>query len=364
MNSLFEHPEAPDQGTALLGEIVTWDLETKEVTAEAVREGLNIANLNPDLAKDLRAITAFRRAIGDYKKDRTIDKVRRDEDVVTFQFTGKHLEETKLSFDYECQVTLNTATGMIDCPENPEIEAHARTMFAHAQMHRTTTDVTRLVQTMFVTCADLYSINPRKGVAYFVPEAHRHFSGQVQTFLEHLGGRLLRFPVPRGTEQGNRSVKEAVEGGLTELLRDLEEAADGWETKTRESTMDKAVKNWQALKHKAEAYSEYLGDRQERLLSELDRIKEKLAERIVNVGEMKEAAKGHKRENEGTTMPDLLTPQPEESETPENESTAPGLLPEPETFNSSEFVSGSGNGPELGEDVLQDAHTNTDPPPF
>ena len=319
MSDLFENENTKLQNEidasklgALLGEIVTWDLETREVTAEAVREGLNIANLNPDLAKDLRAITAFRRAISDYKKDRTIDKVQRDEDVVTFQFTGKHLQNAKLSFDYECQVTLNTATGVIDCAENPEIEAHARTMFAHAQMHRTTSDVTRLVQTMFITCADLYSINPRKGVAYFVPEAHRHFSSQVQTFLEHLGGRLLRFPVPRGTEQGNRSVKEAVENGLSELLHQLEDAADDWEDTTRQSTMEKAVKNWQGLKHKALAYSEYLGDRQERLLSELDRIKEKLAERIVSVDEMKEARKGQRRENEDTT-PDLLTPQPEHS---------------------------------------------------
>jgi hypothetical protein len=232
--------------------------------------------------------------VKDLKEDRTIDRVKvdTDSDVIYFQFTRTSLDAAalKIDFNYEALCSLDTATGIITCPESAEIEDHARRMFAHAVAHRTTSDVTRLVQRLFAAHADLYPINPKKGVAYFVPEQFRSFSAQMEDFLTALGGTLPRFPVPRGTEAGNRSVRDAVESGLLALSQELQEAVDAWTESTRGATMDHAIERWQTIKHKAEAYAEYLMDRQASVLAVLAAQRQRLAQKISEITALKETA--------------------------------------------------------------------------
>ena len=94
---------------------------------------------------------------------------------------------------------------------------------------------------------------------------------------------MSQFPVPRGTVVGNRSVQDAVQAGLTDLLTELESAAEGWDEKTRQSTMDKAVERWEKIKYKVEAYGEYLGSEQDRLRDGIAAAREKLAARIAEL---------------------------------------------------------------------------------
>ncbi len=277
----------------LLGEIVTWDLGSVELPVATVKQALTDAGLPEDSLGDLRTQTAFGRAIKDLREGRAIDKVQTDNKtgIAVFQFTRKTLDAARLSlnFAFEAKCCLDTKTGDITCSDSPEIESYARTMLARALTHRTTSDITRLVQRMFLSHADLYAINPKKGVAYFVPEEFRGFSAQIEDFLAALGGSLLRFPVPKGTEAGNRSVRDSVESGLLALSSELQEAVDAWGEKTRGSTMDNAVERWQIIKHKAEAYSEYLGDRQASLLATLAEQRRRLATRIDEVTALKAA---------------------------------------------------------------------------
>lgn len=284
-------------GAPLLGEIVTWDMTSSEVTQEAVLNALNAAQLSLDVAGDLRATAAFNRACKSLKEDRAIDKIKRNGSVISFQFTRKHLVESQgvIQFDREARVMLDTETGRIQCDESHELEKHAQELFDHATSHRNTSDVTRMVQKLFANHADLYPINPRKGVAYFVPHEHRHFAEKCEHFLNELGGQLLRFPVPKGTAEGNRSVRVAVEEGLAGLLHDLEAAAEDWSETTRTSTMDAAIERWKQIKHKAESYAEYLGDRQATLLDELTAAKGRLAERIATVEAEKATADGNRQ---------------------------------------------------------------------
>jgi len=283
-----------DPHAELLGEVVTWDMGARELPFSQITAALDAAGLPRGEAAGLRSTTAFTRAVRDLREGRTIDRVTTDRTtgLVTFQFTRKALDAAglQLDFTYEALCTLDTDSGHIECADSPEIEAHARTMFAHALAHRNTSDVTRLVQRLFAAHADLYPINPRKGVAYFVPEAHRDFSAKVEEFLRSLGGRLLRFPVPKGTPEGNRAVKTSVEQGLHALSDELTEAVDAWDEKTRPSTFDKAIARWQAIKHKAEAYSEYLGDRQAALLAHLDEQKKRLAQKVAELTAARDAA--------------------------------------------------------------------------
>jgi hypothetical protein len=292
----------------LLGEIVTWDLASLTVPYDRVVSALSESGLPLEAATDLRPQTAFSRACREFREDRTIDRIKREGDAVTFQFTRKALEDNGLlGFDYECLVHLDTASGTITCPESPDIEEAATRLFAEALRQRNTNDITRMVQGLFQAHADLYPINPRKGVAYFVPEKFRDFSGRCETFLTSLGGKLLRFPVPKGTAEGNRSVKDSVEGGLSTLVDELAAAVDSWDEHTRESTFEKAVEKWTTVRHKAEAYSEYLGEKQAGLLARLDAEKSRLAAKVSALAIAKETAKN---DGQPSLFPPVETEEP------------------------------------------------------
>jgi hypothetical protein len=303
----------------LLGEIVTWDMQAQELPLATVRQALDDSGLPPESIGDLRTATAFGRAIKELKEGRAIDRIKTDtkSGIVHFQFTRKTLEASGLQIDFafEALCSLDLSNGWIECPGSPQIEAHARAMFAHAVNHRQTSDITRLVQRLFEQNADLYPINPRKGVAYFVPERFRAFSAQMEDFLSALGGTLLRFPVPTGTESGNRSVRDSVENGLLALSEELQQAVDTWNEKTRGATMDHAVERWQTLKHKAESYAEYLGDRQATLLATLATQRQRLAAKITEISALKENVKSCPQAD-GTAQQTLFsTTRPEEPAT-------------------------------------------------
>lgn len=91
---------------------------------------------------------------------------------------------------------------------------------------------------MFERRADLFPIRDRGGV-YFVPQPHAAFVDGVQTFLGKVNGRLARFPVPAGTPPGDRSVKDAVAGGLAELIAEHRAAVALFAADTRESTLNR-----------------------------------------------------------------------------------------------------------------------------
>jgi hypothetical protein len=275
--------------TEFLGEIVSWELDSTEVKYTDVIEALTQAGLPAEEAGEMAPKSAFSRACKELKKDRSIDKVNSKKGIVEFQFTKKHLEDSRLEFDYECLVTLDCETGDISCPENYALEKHAVELFAHARQTRKTNDITRIVQRLFSKHADLFPINS-KGCAYFVPDKHREFTEKIETFLAELGGTLSRFPVPRGTPQGTAAVREAVEQGLQSLLDELNEAVESWDETTRKSTMEKAAEKYQVIQYKVDAYSDYLGGKQERLQEAIKEARAVLAEKVRATIEAETAA--------------------------------------------------------------------------
>jgi hypothetical protein len=269
----------------LLGEIVTWDLRSLEVSYTDVLQALTDAGLDPAAAKEMAPRSAFGRACKELKENRSIDKVSHARGEISFQLTKKEIRDDRVDFDYECRIVLNTETGDLKCDENPVIEQTARDLFAHAMQTRNAADVTRLVQKMFSDHADLYPINPHKGVAYFVPDAHRDFTAKIESFLTKLGGTLPRFPVPKGTIEGNASVRDAVNAGLETVLGELRESVDGFDAETRKSTMEKALEKFEVMRHKVECYGEYLDTKKDALLAELSAAKAALVEKLTAVDE-------------------------------------------------------------------------------
>lgn len=272
----------------LLGEVVTWDISFPEIGVNVVRDALKHAGL-PDIAKDLNNRSAFSRATKHLKENRSIDKVKASRDgKLTFQLTKKSTvkrgSDDVIEFNYESQITIDTETGDIQS-DDKLIESEARRLFTHALDVRTASDVTRMVQKLFKDHADLFPVNPTKGVAYFVPETFREFTTKVDTFLSRLNGQLWRFPVPKGTPQGNKSVQQAVQAGLQSVLDEINECVEGWDDTTRKDTMTRGIKRWKSLEHKARAYGDYLQNEQDGLLAKIDAAKQALVEKASRLGD-------------------------------------------------------------------------------
>ena len=92
---------------------------------------------------------------------------------------------------------------------------------------------------------------------------------KVQAFLGRVNGRLARFPVPEGTPQGDRSVRDAVAGGIGAMIADHRAAVEGFGADTRKDTLERAAERVKQVRHKLSAYAEYLADERLRLEREL-----------------------------------------------------------------------------------------------
>lgn len=268
--------------TELLGEIVSWEMNGQVLALNQIQEALRDSGLDPNEANELTNRQAFGRACRELKANRSIDKLQIGTGpIAKFQLTKKETTVTgTIDFDYEAIIELNCDTGAISCPESSELEKQATELLAFAAQTRNSQDVTRIVQRLFRRNADLFPINS-KGVAYFAPEAHREFTGKVDDFLQKLGGKLQRFPVPRGTEQGNASVKDAVQGGLAAMVDELNEVVSHWDETTRKATMEKAFERYDRVAVKIDAYATYLECAQDNLKAKLAEAKAELAKKIA-----------------------------------------------------------------------------------
>lgn len=266
----------------LLGEIVSWDMYGRELSYAEVQDALRVAGLDPEFASELSTRSAFTRACKHLKDNRQIDKVKSKAGMITFQFTKKVLDGEEYEFDRECRVEVDTDSGQVSCDEKPELAKQAQELLNHAMQTRNASDVTRIIQNLFRSQADLYAIN-RKGAAYFCPEKFRPFTAQVEQFVKAMGGQISRFPVPKGTDHGNASVRDAVSMGLGTLLAELDEAVEGWDEKTRESTMEKVQAKYDQVAMKVDAYAEYLLGAQEGLREKLNAAKGRLVDRIFEL---------------------------------------------------------------------------------
>jgi len=147
-------------------------------------------------------------------------------------------------------------------------------------MHRTGSDVTRVVQKLFDMQADLFPIREAGG-CYFVPVVHLPLVEKVQAFLNKLNGRLGRFPVPAGTAEGDRSVRDAVASGLAAVIAEYRSAVSGFDADTRKETLERAAEKIRRTRLKVEGYAEYLADERGRLDRELTAAQSELRARVA-----------------------------------------------------------------------------------
>ncbi|MBA4191988.1 MAG: hypothetical protein C0467_28750 [Planctomycetaceae bacterium] len=250
-------------GARLLGEVIAWACPGLSVAHTALVAALEAADLDPGVARELAPRHAFARACRTLSDRRIIRAVAEDANTIKFQFTAESREDDRYEYTLETMLTLDKQSGSVSC-ELPGLATLAQEELDRCVAVRTGMDVTRIVQKLFEKQADLFAIRPSGGT-YFVPQRHGAFIDRIQDFLNRVGGRLLRFPVPAGTTEGDRSVTQAVADGLATVVAEHRYAVSLFGTDTREDTLKRAAERIRTTKYKLTVYAEYLAGEKERL---------------------------------------------------------------------------------------------------
>ena len=272
---------AAPPGAALLGEVITWSCGGVRVRHLDLVHALRDAGLDESVARELAPRHAFTRACKRLQQARIIRQVAEDDTHLQFQFTAEHKDGDRYSYDFETLLTLEKARGLVTC-DLPGLATLAQEELDRCIASRTGADVTRVVQKLFERRADLFPIRPAGG-AYFVPREHAAFVEKVQGFLGAINGQLLRFPVPAGTREGDRSVREAVASGLATLIEEHRQAVEGFGTDTRADTLERAAEKIRRTRFKVEGYAAYLAEEKDRLERELDAASRRLWQKVEQI---------------------------------------------------------------------------------
>jgi hypothetical protein len=268
-------------GARLLGEVIAWACPGVSVTHSDLVAALEAAGLDAGVARELAPRHAFSRACKRLSEQRIIRPVAEDATHIKFQFTQESREGDKFEYTLETMLTLDKQTGSVSC-ELPGLATMAQEELDRCIAVRTGGDVTRVVQKCFEREADLFAVRPQGGV-YFVPHRHAAFTDKIQSLLTRVGGRLLRFPVPAGTEEGDRSVTQAVADGLAAVVAEHRAAVAQFGADTRGDTLERAAEKIRNTKFKLTAYAEYLAGERERLDRAVAEAERELREKVERI---------------------------------------------------------------------------------
>jgi hypothetical protein len=270
-------PTVLARGT-LLGEVISWTCPAAAVRYADLLAALADAGLDESAARQILPRHAFARACKKLARERIIRQVSEDADRITFQLTHEARDGDRFEYTLETMLGLDKATGKVTC-ELPGLATLAQELLDQAIVTRNGGDITRVVQRLFERQADLFPIRDRGGV-YFVPGEHTGFVDRVQQFPGRVNGRLARFPVPAGTPHGDRSVKDAVSGGIASMIDEHRRAVSEFGADTRKDTLERAAERVRLVRHKLSAYAAYLQDERERLERELAEAARELSSKV------------------------------------------------------------------------------------
>lgn len=281
--------------TNLLGEIASWRLHENRGLKnkhQDVVAALKTVGFDDKLAKTFVPAQAFSRACSKLKSERVIDVIRDDKDDILFQFSKRQITNDKdeggeeLEYRKEAKILLNKTTGKLECRDDT-IKEEAERELSRCLEERTTTDITNIVTKIFEEQADLIPIS--EGV-YFVPQMFTVFTDKIQKFLELLGRKMRRFPVPAGTQHGDQSVQEAMDSHFHDLLCNMEDAINAFSLTTRDNTIGAVASKINITKTKIESYASYLQDKSKDLMDFVDDVNQRLLAKVALLTEERKNA--------------------------------------------------------------------------
>lgn len=264
-----------------LGQIVTWAVPGGTGLAR-LRDALEAAGLDPQMAADLHPRHLLRRALRDMKAGRVICQLRELGDGwVSFQLTKESAGSTAAVYTSEAVVRLELTTGRVEA-DVPAVRDRARELMDRHATNREAADLTRLLQRIYAAyTADLIPIRDQGG-AYFVPDSHRALVDKTRVLLEGIGGKLRRFAVRLGCEDTAASVAESLTSYLSELIREFRESCATVTADSRVDVIERRAGKMTALKRRMESYRGLLGAYAEQIADELTTAERELLAHITS----------------------------------------------------------------------------------
>lgn len=268
--------QVPDLGE-LLGEIISWE-SPPEVSINALRDALRGAGFKEELARDMLPRHAWARAAKKMEDERVIDKIEDASGVMLFQFTKKHLEDKRWDFSVETILALDKATGKVSCGQWA-LESQAQRLIDEQVGKRSASDVTRIVQGICRSQADLFPIRKQGGV-YFVPDRHSWVIGSLSVLMNAIGGTLTRFPVPAGNTQGRQSAAQIMQEELHSRIDEHIKLIEKYSEKVPDEVLMERSRQIIRLKGELECYESVLNHFSASLKGHWDRANDLLVEKI------------------------------------------------------------------------------------
>lgn len=294
----------PNAGTPC-GEIVSWDIRGEGVSQIDLVNGLKDSNLDPDVARELLTRNAFSRACKKLCESRVIRKLSEDETTIYFQFTRESKEYGEFNYSKEAVISVNKETAKVS-GDNFALVEQAQAELDRAFGVRTSADVTRIIQKLFEANADLFPIR-RRGGAYFVPQTFVEFVGNIDKFITRVNGIFSRWPIFAGTGPGDKSVRNAVANGISEVINEHREAIEKLHKGCHKKSLSKCAEQISATRFKVEAYAAYLEDEKAKLELALDEAQEELRAKLEAIAAEKEAEESGESETEATPEADSVS---------------------------------------------------------
>lgn len=281
----------------LLAKVVGWDTQGVAIEDHLIRNAIAKYELgDPEkLCPELSKKSAFLRGVKDLKKDRLIQQVTRDGDVMRFQMTKQDNDGLTITHTKECVLTLDLETGDIYSEDSPEMAELCQKLLKEAMRTRNAADLNRMVQRLFNSQHGLYPVIKRKGGLYFVTAPDFEFLDRAEAFMVEIGAEFHAIPVPRGTQKGNRSVQQAVSKELEELVAELDLNRMKWDGKTREATIKNAQSELDTIEFRMKALDAYLGNAQKQIQEKIKSSREQLAKSLFDKQQQKRLEKEAKK---------------------------------------------------------------------
>jgi hypothetical protein len=267
--------------TELLGEVISWNCNNACVSHADLVKAMESLKLPTFLLPELPVQSAFRRASKALGQKRLVRALEEDSEAITFQFTLEKRDGEFFTYQTETKLTVEKATGKVSCELQDLREAVQRELDAELKRRRGS-DIGKVLIRLIEQNGGLFPIRPQGG-CYFVAQRHQDFVNKLESLVLRLGCMILRFPVPSGTREGDRSVKDAIANGLSNLVNEYLSMIEAFGADTRESSFEKAASQIQQEKFKVEAYAGYLAGEQARLQSMLDEASAKLKAKVATL---------------------------------------------------------------------------------
>ena len=267
--------------TKLLGEVISWNCNKACVSQVDLVKAMESLELPTSLLPDLPVQAAFRRACKALGQKRLIRALEEDGESITFQFTLEKRDGEFFIYQTEAKLTVAKDSGIVSCDMQELSDAVQKELDAELSQRRGT-DIGKILVKLIDQNGGLFPIRPQGG-CYFIAQEHLTFLEKLEGFANKVGCKIMRFPVPAGTQKGDRSAKDAIANGLASVVQEYLASIEQFGADTRQATFEKAASQIQQARFKVEAYAGYLAGEQARLEALLDEAAEKLRGKVAGL---------------------------------------------------------------------------------